>query len=190
MSKRILKVQQADGSCLNLEHEADVSSYVLSYEGNRLVSYASQTAKLYVWDMNTATLLNTYRAEDYFLVSKDGQWLIIRELIDYGNGQEEFFYMFYIGQEGKISDPSQFEVLQSWVCYAIDLWIAKDGTLWTDGEYNNEASKPGHYIYDCSQYCLSHDGEGCAQLEQLQAFPSPNDVVEPEDNGFLVEQVL
>lgn len=187
MNKRIIELPQADGKKLHFEHDVDISGYLIAEDTNRLIAYSSDAKQVYIWDKTTAQLLTQHNLEDSFQVSKDGQWLITREMIDYGNGQEEFLYIYYIGQEGKISQPMQFTMIQSWICYGIDVWFDAAGTLWTDGEYNDEASKPGKYIYDCKQYALSHDGEGNVQLTLLQVFPSPEEVLEPEDNGLLVE---
>lgn len=178
-----LVIEQPNQTVITLIHETPVISYVVSDKTGRVISYA-QDGQLYVWDLQSSELLAKHNALDDFYVTNDGQWLLMSEMIDYGNGQDQSIYIAYIGNEQPVNSVDSW-CIHSYICDGIDMWFTDDGTLWTEGEYNKEVSSPGNHIYDRKQYHLQYREGGCVDLELLKTMPTDYENY-PADDGFLV----
>ena len=126
-------------------HTAPVHSYIVCGPSGRVLS--EDDSQLHLWDGETGACLAIYPAQDYYLTSTDGSWLVTGKIEDYGNSQEEYLWVYHIGTKAPVSAPDQAAIVSSAICDGIECWFSGDcQELWTDGELgHSEGHKRRQY---------------------------------------------
>lgn len=126
-------------------HQAPVHSYIACHSNGCIVS--EDDSQLHLWDRETGACLARYPAQDYYLASADGSWLVTGKIEDYGNSQEEYIWVYHIGTKAPVSTPDQAAIVSSTICDGIECWFSGDcQELWTDGELgHSEGHKRRQY---------------------------------------------